>query len=481
MVVVATAPNGKQASDQRLIYVDYSKSAVIPLTVLQEDGQPAPNMPILSETRLYEWRGRTFRTTSDLKGLASLQVEALSQNPTTYQISIPPTVINGVLYKSRDSVQVELPPGATSFPAITLHVQTATGEISGQVTGLDGPVRIWAISPYDGSAHITTTSAHGIFAFSNLPVSQYQLVVDPQSMAKQDMALWAESIDLTQSPSTHVNLIPQSLKGASFTGKITDQAGAALPFAWVGLESQIAQTDPASGEYSLFGLPSAQATATVSAPGYYSQAQIIKKGNANASSLNLSLVRRPETRLIPWGAGAITIPPETISSLAGQIINFEQGWLWGQGGAGQPLVINWENIQISIPGGQFALESLPARPGWLYIMHGEAFIQQAGTAGSITLQAGEMALLSQAQQPRPVPYDPVVAGALLLTNEVPIDPAWQPSLAAQVRDRLARFGIGTAQAVTFITYLMEVIALLVMVFLAVKWILNMKRKEKNRG
>jgi hypothetical protein len=360
-------------------------------------------------------------------------------------------------------------------------VQTATGEISGHVTGLESPIRVWAISPYDGSAHVATTSAQGIFAISNLPVSQYQLVVDPQEMAKQDMALRAESIDLTQSPSTQVNLTPLPLNGASLTGKITDQAVAALPFTWVDLESQIGQTDPASGEYSLFGLRSAQATAIISAPGYYSQAQIIKKGNTNASSVNISLVRRPETMLIPWGDGAITIPPETISSQAGQIINFEQGWLWGQGGSKQPLVINWEDIQITIPDGQFALESLPARPGWLYIMYGEAFMQQTGTAGSITVHAGEMAFLSQNQQPRPVPYDPVIAGALLLTNEVPINPAWQPSLAAQVRDRLARLGIGTAQAVTFITYLMEVIALLVMVFLAVKWILNMKRKEKNRG
>lgn len=84
LVVVATAPDGKKAFDDRMIYVDYSQNAIIPLNVLLEDGQPAPNIPLLSEARLYEWRGRTFRTISDSKGQANLQVEALSQiQPTT--------------------------------------------------------------------------------------------------------------------------------------------------------------------------------------------------------------------------------------------------------------------------------------------------------------------------------------------------------------------------------------------------------------
>jgi len=481
LVVIATTPDGKQALDQRLIYVDYSQSVIIPLTVLDEDGQPAPNMPILSETRLYEWRERTFRTTSDSRGQASLQVEALSQNPTTYQISIPPTVINGVLYKSNDSVQVNLTPGETTTPTVTLHVQTTSGEIIGYVTGLNSPIQVWVISIPDGIAQTTTTSAQGVFAFNNLPVSQYLLATDPHALAKQGMALPAESIDLTQSPSTQVTLIAQPLKGTSLAGKVMDETGASLPFAWVSVESQIGQADPTSGVFSLFGLTAAKTTVILSAPGYYSQAKSINSQNATISSMNFNLVRRPETRIIPWGDGAITIPPETISRDEGQRIAFEQGWMWGKGEAKQPIVISWENIDITIPGGQFALERLPASFGWLYVMKGQASIQRAGTVRSVTVKAGEMVLLSQEQELHPVPYDPVIAGALHLEIEVPIIPTWQPSLSAQVRDRLARIGIGTAQAVTLITYLMEVLALLAICFMAVKWVINFKRKENKSG
>jgi hypothetical protein len=137
-------------------------------------------------------------------------------------------------------------------------------------------------------------------------------------------------------------------------------------------------------------------------------------------------------------------------------------------------------MQISISGGRFALERLPARSGWLYVMEGQAFIQRAGTAVSVMIQAGEMVFLNQEQQPHPVTYDPVVIAALHLNDEAPIAPAWQPSLEAQVRDRLARIGIGTAQIVTYITYFMEVLALLVMFLQAVNWVIKKNKKEIKR-
>jgi WD40 repeat protein len=476
LVVVAVAPDGTRTFDERWAYVDHSQRVILPLQVFKEDGQPAPNIPVLSETRLYEWRGRTFTAISDSKGQVSLQVEALSQNPTTYQISVPPTVINGVLYESKESVQVTLPPGATTAPTVTLHVQMASGEISGHVTGLNTPVQVWAILP-DGAAHTATTSLQGVFTFVDLPVSQYLLVADPQALAEQGLVLSAESIDLSQELSAQVNLIPKPLEGASLSWKITDETGASLPFGWVSVDTQTGQADPASGAYALFGIPASKATAIINAPGYYSQAHYINILTAAIPSMSFNLVRRPETLQIPWGDGAITIPPETVSRLEGQKITFEQGWLWGTGESEQPLVIQWEDMQITIPGGQFALERLPARSGWLYVMEGQAFIQQADSAEAVAVQAGEMVFLSQKQEPHPVLYDPVVVSALRLNSEVPIQPVWQLSLGAQVRDRLAKIGIGTAQFVTFITYFIEVLALLAIPLLAVNWLIR-KRKEK---
>ena len=470
---------GVQATDMRVISVDPGGIVAIPVHVLFPDNQPAANIPILADGRLYEWRERSSTATSDSRGQAGLQVEALSQNPTSYQVSIPPTVINGFLYESRDSIQVVLPPGATTAPAITLHVQQVSGAIRGNVSGLAAPVRVWAISPADGSVHIATTTVLGVFTFDNLPVTRYLLAGDPQELAKQGLALPAESIDLTQSPSAQVNLVPQPLKGTSLTGKVSDSSSAALPFAWVSLGSQTGQTFAASGTYSLFGLTAVRATVIVNAPGYYSQANSIAKMDPSGSTLDFSLVRRPDTLSIPWGAGAVVLPADTLYSLNGQTISFTQGWLWGQGQSEKPLVIQFEDMQISLPAGHFALERLPAGPAFLYIMAGQASIQQTGTTLSIPVQAGQMVLLSQGQVPAPVPYDPVAAWVFHAASAAPVSPFWQPGLGAQLRDRLARIGIGTAQAVTFITYLMEVLALLAMGFLAVKWVIKVIIKQRN--
>jgi hypothetical protein len=478
LVVTATTPDGTQASDERIIYVDQSGSIPMQVNVLLEDGQPIAGVPLQASTRLYEWRAHTFTATSDSNGQASLQVEALSQNLTAYKISVPTIVINGVLYQSKDSVQVTLPAGATTTPAVTLHLEAASGEISGQVSELDTPIQVWAIPLPDGDAHIATTSPEGTFIFTDLPVGEVMLVGDPQALAEQGMAMSAESIDLSQSLSVRVDLIPKPLEGESLNGKISDEAGVSLPFAWVNVATQIGKNDPASSAYALFGLSTGKVTAIISAPGYYSQADVINIQDTANPQKNFTLVRRPQTRIIPWGDGAIVVPPETVASLEGQRITFDQGWLWGKGESEEPVVVLWGDIQITIPRGQFALECLPAQSGWLYMMDGQASIQQAGTSEPIPVQAGEMVYLSQEQEAHPVPYDPVVVGALRLDGEVPIQTAWQLSLGAQVRDRLARIGIGTAQTVTFVTYFMEVLALLLMLILAINWMIKKNRKDK---
>jgi hypothetical protein len=48
----------------------------------------------------------------------------------------------------------------------------------------------------------------------------------------------------------------------------------------------------------------------------------------------------------------------------------------------------------------------------------------------------------------------MVIEALHAGTASPLRAEWEPALAARVRDRLALLGIGTAQAVTFITYVM---------------------------
>ncbi len=477
--VTVTAPSGQQAYSERRVTVDRGGYAVVPVkVVLAEDGKtPAVNVAVTGGTRLYMWRSRYATGFTDAEGNAEVRVEALSDAPTHYIFKVEPMVVNGILYESVQPVDVTLAPGATSAAQITLQVKSSLGEISGGVSDLNKQVQIWAISLPSGFANITTVSSQGTFSFANMKVGKYLLTADPQELAIQGLTLNPESIDLAQTLSTQVVLNPQPLEGASLTGKITDDGGASLPFAWVSINSQVDQADPVSGGYAFFGLPPEKTTATISAPGYYSQAQVFNLAS-DSGPLSVSLVRRPETRLIPWGAGSIVIPAETVANVEGQNITFEQGWVWGSGKSQQPLDLKFEDMQITIPDGKFALERLPAQSGWLYVMEGQANIQRESTGGSIMVQAGEMVYLSQDQAPQPVPYDPVVVRALRSNVGMPVDAVWQPTLSAQVRDRLAGIGIGSAQVVTFIANLVEVLSLLAIPFFGVNWIIQKKKKEK---
>jgi hypothetical protein len=481
--VTVTASSGQQAYSERRITVDRGGYAVVPVkVVLAEDGRtPAVNVLVTGGARLYMWRSRYGTAFTDNEGIAAVRVEALSEAPTHYIFQVEPIVVDGILYQSVEPVEETLPPGATTAGQITLQVSTSRGQISGHISGLKEQVQIWAISLPNGSVNVAEVSPQGTFSFSDIGIDRYLLTADPQALAEQGLALTPENIDLSQAPLKQVDLNPQPQKGASIVGEITDETGAVLPFAWVSLGTQIEQTDPVSGAYACFGLPPDKTTVIISAPGYYSQAHVVNPISDSGTPLNISLVRRPETQLIPWGNGSIVISPETIAAVEGQNVIFEQGWLWGTGTSQQSLVINFEDTQILIPdGGKFALERLPAQSGWLYMMEGQANIVRVSAAGSILVKAGEMVNLSPDNEPQPVPYDPVVVRALRGKGEMPILNIWQATLAAQLRDRLARIGIGSAQVVTFIANIMEVLALLAIPFLGVNWVIRKKKSEKKR-
>jgi len=68
-----------------------------------------------------------------------------------------------------------------------------------------------------------------------------------------------------------------------------------------------------------------------------------------------------------------------------------------------------------------------------------------------------------------VDYDPMVAQALHPAEESPLSPSWQPSLSAQIRNRLALAGTSAAQAVTLITYSLIILLVLVFPFAGLYW------------
>lgn len=464
LLVTMTTSDGLQTFAERLLYVDHGNPILIPIQVLLEDDQTVMDIPIQASTRLYEWRGRTFNAVSDTNGKATLTVEALSQIPTTYQISVPPIVVDGVLYESVEPVEVKLLPGATTAPPVTLRVRAQTGQISGQIDGLGEPAQVWAIHLPDGSAQTTTTSQQGTFSFSNLRVGEYIITVDPQALAQQGLTLTPSRVDLVQSVDSQVDLTLQPLEGNTLRGLVMDEDGSALPFAWTSVGMQTHQIDSVSGAYMLFGFPTERATLTLTAPGYYSQAQV-----TDVSTLDFRLVRRPETESLPWGLGQIVLPSETVASADGLTIAFEQGWLWGASAGEQPLVIQLSEAKIIIPSGRFALERLPAQVAWLYMFEGTAQIQPSAEKLPIEIAAGQMVRVEAGEEIQPVVYDPVVIQALHPAAESPVPQIWQPSLSAQVRNRLALAGISAAQVVTFITYSLMTLVVVGLPFFSLYW------------
>jgi len=462
--VTASTPEGKHAVDRRLIFINKSGVATLPADIALENGQPVHGVAIQAVTKLYQWRERAFQSFSDSNGNATLQVESLAQIPTTYQISVPPTVVDGVLYESIEQVEVILPPAADSAPAVTIQVRARLGQINGRITNFKEPLQLWAIEMPNGAVQRVTTSSDGTFSFANLRVGKYLLTADLQALAASGLTMEPQIVDLSQSPSSEIELTLQPLEGETLPGRVTDETNTALPFAWVSAGMQTQQTLPNAGPYSLFGLPADPPTVIVTAPGYYSQAQI-----ANASSLDFELVPQPETRFLPWGSGTITLPPESVANVNGLEIAFEQGWLWGQGGDAEPLILQVDGAQITLSSGSFALERLPAQETWFYLLDGEARIQPSGGKMPIELEAGQMVRIEAGESIQAVDYDPIVTQALHPTTESPLSPQWQPSLSAQIRNRLALAGIGAAQVVTFVTYSLMTLLVLVLPFVGLYW------------
>jgi hypothetical protein len=446
----ATAPDGSQASDERLITNDISSMSIIPLRVVLENGETASNIPVQATTRLYEWRGRTFTQASNASGQADLEVETLSTVPTIYQVSVPPVVIDGIWYESVETATVTLMPGDAEIPMTTIEVREITGQITGTIADAQVPVQVVAIHLPDGETLSTQSSGDGEFSFANLPIGQYEIA------AIEDGNMQHLSVDLTQSPTTSIELPSLSTSGTAISGQVTDANDNWLPFAWVGATSVESGVNLATGIYNLAGLPTSVQNISVSAPGFYSQSQGVDI--ANNPSIDFKLVQRPETETIAWGEGEIIIPAETIASEENGSISFEQGWIWGQGQSETPVTIQFADAIINLQRGKFALEKQVGQTGWLYLFEGEATVNW-GTSEPITVVADEMVSLSENSPVRAVKYNPLVVQVLHAVSGSPISNVWQPGMDALINTWTTGVVIFIAQAITLITYLAALLSL----------------------
>jgi hypothetical protein len=206
-----------------------------------------------------------------------------------------------------------------------------------------------------------------------------------------------------------------------------------------------------------------------SAPGYYSQAVALPAGGERQAGVEFRLMMRPETRRIAWGAGEIVVPPETRATLEGQSITLEAGWVWGAGTGGQPVTVETAGVVIEVAGGAFALEAVAGQVAWLYVFEGTAQVSRAADAAErLVLAGGEMLALPAGGDLVAVPIEAVVVQALR-AEALALPVVWEPSVGAQVRNRLALVGVTTAQVATLVTYVLAIGALLALPIAGLAW------------
>ena len=484
--ITASEPNGNQATAQRHIVVDRSDYATVPVLVVNADkpGQAVSGIPVSAYTRLYLWRARYHAALTDAKGLAQVRVEALAQGPTQYAFRVEPTVVDGTLYESVTPMTATVAPGATTAAPITLQVRGRRGQIKGKLTGNDktlSPVPLRAIRLPDGMSYSTQLSPDGTFAFADLPIAEYVVAANREALAAQGYVGLCQRVNLTLMPSTTTTLPVVTIQGGSLRGTIREAKGNVLPFAWATVEqARLTQkVAPDSGAFTLSALPSESVTFVASAPGFYNQAQVLTV-SGNAATLDFALVRRPETISIPCARGEIIVPPETLASIEKEQIVLSYGWVWGGASDCRAPTIRVGENAISLTNAEFAIEYLPDQIAWLYLQSGTASVQSKTSPEAIVVRAGEMLALASSAPWRPVPYDPAVIRELSPVGASPVLPTWEPTVEAQMRDRLAETGIGVAQITTLITYAFIVLTFVIAPLLILAWWLRRRGGKRFR-
>jgi hypothetical protein len=477
LVVTATAPEGQQATDNRWIHIDPSGMVQVPLQVLEaETKQPLKGLSIEAAAILYDWRNRFASTTSGADGEAELGLDALSQAETTYTISIPPQVLNGVLYESSAPVKLKLDPASPIQP-LTLTARSVTGQIHGGVAGNTSAdlnnLDVWAVQLPAGPAYRADLNAQGLFTFDDIPVGRYLVVPEEQDLFRHGQYVSPYAVDLLASPVTNISFSLEH--GRMLSGKVMAKDGSPLPFAWVQTAGAIKAINPVTGTFLLDQLPSDTNYVTVSAPGFYTLPQSVKK---TTQTLETYLVPRPDLRVINWGNGHVFLPAETKSTVTGSNIDLEYGWIWGRNASPDPLQIDLPGVDISLSSGQFALEKPADGTGWLYVQDGEAQVRTRNGQNVVPLSAGQMIALQE--DSKPFPMEPTIVMALHPSlKQPPVFEKIEPTLRARTQNWLVRTGIGAMQTITFITYILSLVTLIAIPALVLFSYWKKRRKSSN--
>jgi hypothetical protein len=473
--------------DEKQITVDRSAMTTIPVKVVLEGepGTPVSGVEVSAATRLYLWRSRHELAATGVDGVAHLPVETLHEAPTTYTIQVRPTVVDGVMYENAqyDAARITLPPAAATAPPITITVRGREGEISGKILPSDVqpvPDSVWAICLPDGESFQVTPDQDAAFQFDGLPVNQYRLALDPAWLVAHGQESENVLLNLTEAPVAIANLSFVPTSSMMISGRVVDETGVPLPFAWISMVEQRPVTGvmPFDGYYQIRYPVHESPPLIITAPGFYSGAQPMAEAE-NGAELEITLVYRPDTQELDCGDGKIVMPDDSQIQLSAEVIHLEYGWLWGDNNLTSLKTIQAGPLTIELTQGRFALDYRPPAQGWFYLPAGEAVVTD-GTGEEVTLKAGQMVNLLNQEGLKAVDYAEAVVQILNTDNESPLAARWQPTVQAQVQHRLAFIGIGMAQIITFVTYFLLLLSLL-LVPLIVLYLNRRKLKESTGG
>lgn len=472
--VTAVTTTGERAEDARWITVDVNNT--LPLLVNVKDsatGRPVVGVFVQATTLLYEWRERNETAISGKDGAASLLLEVLSQAVTSYRITIPDQVVNGISYSEFKGGTIMVEPGSASAPALTVEVRSQVGKVTGSL--MDAPagvIPVWAVHLPAGPWFTVQTDASGGFTFDILPVGEYKVFADPASLAEVGYTAQTQELDLRGSPEqvATLNAVPA---GTSMTGTINGALGEWLPFAWMTApDGSSVRVESKSSQWML-NTASDDGEWVAGSPGYYSL-----KSRSSEGALNLN--PRPDLQKVAWGEGEISLPVGTQAEAGQGSITFDSGWLWGSNPAGSEFRIHSGATEILLTSGRFALERPVSGIAWLYMFEGDAKLRIGNNSEPVIVHAGEMASLVSGA-PQPAPYTPEVITALLPEEWLTQEPAWEPGLAERIQAATGQTGVLLAQLVTFITYFIALISLVVIPLLMLRWFRRRTSGDKVHG
>ena len=138
------------------------------------------------------------------------------------------------------------------------------------------------------------------------------------------------------------------------------------------------------------------------------------------------------------------------------------------------MTIHLAGLVVTVSNGEFALENPIEGIGWLYIYKGSA--QVTINSDPTPNEVGSEQMIALTDGAKPIQMEEVVAMALHpALKEAPVHEVIEPSPSAQIQNWLIKAGIGVTQMITFITYIISLVALFTIPVFVLFW-----KRRRNR-